>query len=73
MTSIGWQHTAQSSTYFCVDPPRVPSAARSPRAGRGLLTVFVPFVMLYMKQPFKLNYLWAALCIMAAVYFVFRS
>ena len=37
------------------------------------LTVFVPFVMLYMKQPFKLDYLWAALCIMAAVYFVFRS
>ena len=37
------------------------------------LTVFVPFVMLYMKQPFKIDYLWAALCIMAAVYFVFRS
>jgi len=37
------------------------------------LTVFVPFVMLYMKQPFKLDYLWAALCIMTAVYFVFRS
>jgi len=35
--------------------------------------VFVPFVMLYMKQPFKLDYLWAALCIMTAVYFVFRS
>jgi len=37
------------------------------------LTVFVPFVMLYMKQPFKLDYLWAALCVMAAVYFVFRN
>lgn len=37
------------------------------------LTVFVPFVMLYMKQPFKLDYLWAALCLMAAVYFVFRT
>ena len=37
------------------------------------LTVFVPFVVLYMKQPFKLDYLWAAACIMAAVYFVFRA
>lgn len=37
------------------------------------LSVFVPFVMFYMRQPFKLDYLWAALCIMGAVYFVFRS
>ena len=37
------------------------------------LTVFVPFAVGYMKQPFKLDYLWAAVCIMAAVYFVFRS
>ena len=37
------------------------------------LTVFVPFVMLYMRQPLKLDYLWAALCILGAVYFVFRS
>ena len=37
------------------------------------LTVFVPFLMLYMRQPFKLDYLWAALCIMGAVYFVFRG
>lgn len=37
------------------------------------LTVFVPFVVLYMKQPIKLDYLWAALCMMGAVYFVFRS
>jgi uncharacterized protein (DUF486 family) len=37
------------------------------------LTVFVPFLMLYMRQPFKLDYLWAALCVMGAVYFVFRS
>jgi hypothetical protein len=35
------------------------------------LTVFVPFSMLYMGQPFKLNYLWAGLCIMAAAYFIF--
>src|SRR6185312_8318722 len=33
------------------------------------LTVFVPFVMLYMRQPLKLDYLWAALCILGAVYF----
>ena len=37
------------------------------------LTVFVPFAVLYMKQPLKLDYLWASLCILAAVYFVFRG
>ena len=37
------------------------------------LLVFVPFVLLYMKQGLKLDYLWAALCMMGAVYFVFRS
>jgi uncharacterized protein (DUF486 family) len=37
------------------------------------LTVFVPFVLLYMRQPLKLDYLWAALCLMGAVYFVFRK
>jgi len=37
------------------------------------LSVFVPFAVLYMKQPLKLNYLWAALCICAAVYFVSRE
>ena len=37
------------------------------------LAVFVPFVMLYMKQPLKLDYLWAGLCMVGAVYFIFRS
>jgi hypothetical protein len=37
------------------------------------LAVFVPFAVLYMKQPIKLDYLWAAVCILAAVYFVFRG
>jgi uncharacterized protein (DUF486 family) len=37
------------------------------------LSVFVPFVVLYMKEPFKLDYVWAALCMLAAVYFMFRS
>jgi uncharacterized protein (DUF486 family) len=37
------------------------------------LTVFVPFAIFYMKQPLKLDYLWASLCIMGAVYFVFRG
>ena len=37
------------------------------------LTVFVPFVFFYMKQPLKLDYLWAALCLCGAVYFIFRS
>ena len=37
------------------------------------LTVFVPFAVFYMRQPVKLDYLWALLCIMAAVYFMFRG
>ncbi len=37
------------------------------------LTVFVPFAILYMKQPIKLDYLWAGLCICGAVYFMFRD
>jgi len=37
------------------------------------LSVFVPFVLVYMRQPLKLDYLWAALCMMGAVYFVFRK
>lgn len=37
------------------------------------LSVFVPFSALYMNEPVKLDYLWAGLCLLAAVYFVFRS
>jgi uncharacterized protein (DUF486 family) len=37
------------------------------------LIVFVPFTVLYMKQPVKLDYLWACLCIVGAVYFMFRG
>ena len=37
------------------------------------LSVFVPFAYLYLREPLKLDYLWAALCILGAVYFVFRS
>ena len=36
------------------------------------LAVFVPFAALYMREPVKLNYLWAALCMAGAVYFMFR-
>ena len=36
------------------------------------LAVFVPFAVVYMRQPIKLDYLWAGLCILGAVYFVFR-
>ena len=36
------------------------------------LVVFVPFAALYMKEPVKLDYLWAAFCLLGAVYFVFR-
>ena len=37
------------------------------------LSVFVPFVVLYMREPIKLDFLWASLCLCGAVYFVFRS
>lgn len=37
------------------------------------LSVFVPFAVFYMKEPLKLDYLWAGLCILSAVYFMFRD
>jgi hypothetical protein len=37
------------------------------------LSVFVPFAVFYMKEPLKLDFLWAALCMVGAVYFMFRS
>lgn len=37
------------------------------------LTVFVPFALFYLNEPIKLDYLWAALCLCGAVYFVFRN
>jgi uncharacterized protein (DUF486 family) len=37
------------------------------------LSVFVPFAIFYLREPLKLDYLWAALCLVGAVYFVFRG
>jgi uncharacterized protein (DUF486 family) len=37
------------------------------------LTVFVPFAMLFLKQPFKMDFVWAGLCMVGAVYFIFRG
>ena|SRR5438128_8399749 len=37
------------------------------------LIIFVPYAFFYMRQPLKLDYLWAGLCLMGAVYFIFRS
>jgi uncharacterized protein (DUF486 family) len=37
------------------------------------LSVFVPFSVLYLREPIKLDYLWAGFCLCGAVYFVFRS
>ena len=37
------------------------------------LLVFVPFAVIYMRQPMRLDFLWAALCLCGAVYFVFRG
>lgn len=36
------------------------------------LSVFVPFAVLYMRQPLRMDYLWAGLCLLGAVYFMFR-
>jgi uncharacterized protein (DUF486 family) len=36
------------------------------------LAIFVPFVVIYMQQPLKMDYLWAGLCLLGAVYFIFR-
>ena len=37
------------------------------------LSVFVPFTVFYMRQPIKLDYVWAGLCMLGAVYFIFRT
>jgi uncharacterized protein (DUF486 family) len=37
------------------------------------LTLFVPFAVFYMKQPFRLDFVWAGLCLLGAVYFMFRQ
>ncbi len=37
------------------------------------LSVFVPYALFYMHQPFKLDYLWAGICLLGAVYFIFRA
>ena len=37
------------------------------------LTVFVPFTIMYLKEPLKLDYLWAGLCLVGAVFFMFRE
>ena len=37
------------------------------------LAVFIPFAVFYMQEPVKLDYLWAGLCLMGAVYFMFRA
>ena len=37
------------------------------------LTVFVPFAVIYMRQAPRLDYLWASLCMLGAVYFIFRT
>ena len=39
---------------------------------RGLGFAFIAFALLYMGEPLKLDYLWAALCLVGAVYFIFR-
>ena len=49
------------------DPRVLDAFARVPRHE------FVPFAMLFMNAPIKLDYLWAGLCMLGAVYFIFRA
>ena len=37
------------------------------------LSIFVPFSVMYLKEPLKLDYLWAGICLVGAVYFMFRG
>jgi uncharacterized protein (DUF486 family) len=37
------------------------------------LSVFIPFAILYLKEPFKMNYIWACLCMLGSVYFMFKK
>jgi uncharacterized protein (DUF486 family) len=37
------------------------------------LSVFIPFTLFYMREPLKMDYLWAGICLLGAVYFIFRS
>ena len=41
--------------------------------GAGVIVLLILFAIFYMRQPLKLDFLWAGLCIMGAVYFMFRS
>jgi uncharacterized protein (DUF486 family) len=50
-----------------------PVTAHPALACEALLTLFVPFAVVYMDQPIKLDYLWAGLCLMGAVFFLFRT
>lgn len=38
-----------------------------------MLTIFVPFSVMYLKEPLKMDYLWAGICLIGAVYFMFRG
>jgi uncharacterized protein (DUF486 family) len=65
---------------YCLQVPANRAGAQSLNLGQLkiaqeviTLCVFVPFAVLYMKQPLKLDFLWAGLCLMGAVYFVFRA
>jgi uncharacterized protein (DUF486 family) len=48
-------------------------ASQTSLARNRRVAVFVPFAVLYMRQPIKTDSLWAGLCLVGAVYFVFRS
>lgn len=37
------------------------------------LSIFIPFAVLYLKEPIRLDYLWAGLCLLGAAYFIFRG
>ena len=87
-TSPAWPHKSQTSpSRNCHDPCRPAVAAAHLRAA-GLvdtlaqlkivqevitLAIFVPFAVFFMQQPLKLDCVWAGLCMVGAVHFIFRS
>ena len=67
-------HRSAPTTYlFILKKTRVMALPRRNFREASTLTIFVPFTILYMGEALKLDYLWAALCIPGAVYFVFRG
>ncbi len=68
--SLGWPGTAAGQPHWFHAFQRGPAEILQEVI---TLVVFVPFAVLYLDQPLKWDYLWASLCMLGAVYFIFRG